>query len=811
MRLDRLRLAVGTDIRSALRQIARTPLFSGVVIAVIALGIGINAGLLTTLNTYAWQPAPGIPRGENLVRLSPRAAREKDARIVDVNLSAAELRRLAEQRDVFADVAGWNARTLGVDFGAGAETVAGFYTTSNFFRALRVSLSAGAGFPDVSDRSSEPIVVIGHSLWLAHFGGSPDAIGKTIRVMNVPFRIVGVAPPRFVGVDVKKLGSSAIWIPLGAQALLEPDVASKLSRPDAMTLVGVARLADDVSPGDVEARTRALAFKLGGESAKPHRQLTVRATPLTGLVAGESATVELMIAFFIVVALIVVITCTNVSALLLGRAVARRREIGIRLALGATRLRVIRQMLTESLVQAMAGALLGLLLYTVVMKIAYLTVPGIIEGMQTEMATFGFAAIFAVVTTILFGLAPALHATRTDIGEVLKNSGSSSIRRSRLQAALIVVQLACSQPVLVVTALVLSNVRAGVNDASDAALSSIMTMEAEFLRPSDSASAATHERLDRIRRRLVEVEGVQSIAIWQKGHKDSFREAGKNAGATQFRQVQVTADYFSTLGIAITSGRAIGADDDHSGSRVVIISDSAAARLWPKQNAIGKQLVRRSFDDVETTLEVIGVARVPVGEDEDDTPRVFVPLSTSESLGESRISVRTAGDARAFVPRLRAGMREVDQYATVGNVTTLAEWYESQRLEAVQSNLAAFAVAAAALLLASLGLYAIIAFAVAQRTREIGVRMSLGATPSGVVRQFFRHGVRLSAIGLAIGIPVTVVGIRLVQASVVGFSLRNVAAVLAVIPVLLGIAALASWLPARRAGSVDPLVALRAE
>src|SRR6185436_544689 len=250
----------------------------------------------------------------------------------------------------------------------------------------------------------------------------------------------------------------------------------------AMSLSAVARLAGGASPGDVETRTRALAFRLGEESSTPRRQLTIRAARLTGLVAGDNSTVELTIAFFVVVSVVFVITCTNVSALLLGRAVSRRREIGIRLALGATRRRLIRQMLTESLVQAVAGALLGLLLYTVVMKIAYATVPGIIDGMQTELATFAFAAIFAVATTILFGLAPALHATRTDIGEVLKNSGSSSIRRSRLQAALIVVQLACSQPVLVVTALVLSSMRADSSAAADSTLSSIMTMESEFLR-----------------------------------------------------------------------------------------------------------------------------------------------------------------------------------------------------------------------------------------------------------------------------------------------------------------------------------------
>src|SRR5688572_11361488 len=203
---------IAGDIRFALRQIGRTPLFSGVIIAVIALGIGLNAGLLTFLNAYAWRPAPGIAPDPRLVRLTPAAVSPTGEQPRPVGLSYPDIQDLRNQRDVFADVAAWRTTSLAADFGSGAEAVSGVYTTPNYFRVLRVALVAGAGFPSDADAATAPVVVIGHSLWITHFAGSPDAIGKTIRVMNQPFTIVGVAPLRFTGVNISSGGNATIWM-----------------------------------------------------------------------------------------------------------------------------------------------------------------------------------------------------------------------------------------------------------------------------------------------------------------------------------------------------------------------------------------------------------------------------------------------------------------------------------------------------------------------------------------------------------------------------------------------------------------------
>lgn len=774
--LRHLYVSASADVRFALRQIWRTPLFSGIVIGVIALGIGTNVALLTTLNTYAWRPAPGIPSNEGLALLT-NTSRDRRA------FTFAEIRAMRERRDLFDDVGGASQTTLGVDFGAGPEATLSFIATNNYFRALRVPLAAGAGFPATGDRDDSPVVVIGHSIWLTQFESSSDVIGRTIRIANVPFTIVGVAPPRFTGTDARSMGHPAIWIPVGARALIEP--RDRLRR-DSTLFRTFARLAPNVSVNDIASRG-----------------VTARGEKLVAFPKG-SDTYELIVAFFIVAGFVVLITCTNVSALMLGRAVARRREIGVRLALGATRRRLIRQMLTEALVYAVTGGVLGLALYSGAIKIAYATVPEVVYGIEPEARTFLFAAAFALITTVLFGLAPALHATRADIGETIKTGGTHAIRRSRLQATFIVAQLACSQPVLVVTSMVIANTRGAVE--MDRPGESILDVDARVLRPSDDT--LSRALVSGMRQRLAAQSGVQSVAISTDGNSHTF----DGASSTSIGQTHVTPQYFSSANIPILRGRGIGVEEDRRGSVVAVVNDAAARRLWPDGDPVGKRIVRRPSDSSETqvTLEIIGVAG-PSPSDEPDTPRLYTPMSTADAVWLGHIVVRTAGGARAFAPRLRSVLRELDPDLSIANVTTLVELRADREREAWLSNVAAFAVGAAALILASLGLYAIIAFSIAQRGHEIGVRMAMGATPRDIVGHFSRIGVKISALALAIGLPVTVIAIRVVQASVVGLTLRNVVGIATVIPVLLAVAALASWLPARRAGRVDPLFALRSE
>ena len=803
--------ALSGDLRFALRQMTRARLFSAITIVVIALGIGVNAALMTTLDVYAWNPAPGIDTRAPLARLLPSAASKGGTRVRDVRLSYAELVTLREQRTVFDDVAAWDAGSLPADFGAGAEPVLAFFATGNYFRALGAEPTVGVAFADASDEASIPIVVISHNVWTTSFGGAPDVVGKTIRVMNVSFTIVGVAPPRFVGIDVKDLGREAIWIPLGARRLIESDTAQ---------LRAVARLAPGVGADDVARRTAAAAASLARRSPETRARFSVRAERLTGMRSQASDTRELIAAVFIVAALVILITCTNVSTLFLGRAVARRREMGIRLSLGATRLRLVRQALTESLVYSFAGAAVGVALYAVAMKIAYATIPGVVEGIAPNLATFGFAAAFAVTTTIVFGLAPALHATRADIARVVKDGGSHAVRRSRLQAAFVIAQLASSVPALVVASLVLADARAATQ-GSDAP-ASVLAMDAQLVRSSraiavggerDSAVATKLAQLSSIRDRVAETPRVQTVGVSLDPGSASFSPSPNTDATISMMEYHVSADYFSTLGIPIQRGRPIGEDEDRPNSLAVVVNRRAAELLWPGQDPIGKRLVRRpsADDEAAVTLEVIGVSGVPPYDKDVPSPVVYAPMATAPVAWFARINVRVAGDARALVPRIRSAVREADPLVAIGHISTLAEQFADQRQEAVEANLAAFAVGLVVLVLASLGLYAIIAFAVAQRTREIGVRLAMGATPVSVARHFFAGGIKVSAIGLAIGLPVTIAAIRIVKANALGLTLQNVTAVLLVIPALVGVAAAASWLPARRAARVDPVTALRAE
>ena len=823
---------IAGDIRFALRQIRRTPLFSGVIIAVIALGIGINAGLLTVLDLYAWRPAPGIAPDARLARLVPTAASTTTGQSHAIRLSYPDIQSLRGERDVFTDVAAWRGSWVAADFGNGAERVVGMYTTANYFRLLRVAMAAGTGFPGDADRAADPIVVIGHSLWMTYFAGSPDAIGKTIHIMNRPFTVVGVAPPRFAGVDVYGMGRPTIWMPLGARGILEPETRDVLTRRDATSLEGFARLAPRVGVDHVKRLTAPLAARLAAEEPTAHRDLSISAERMTGMRSDRSDTGETIAAFLLVAGLIVVITCTNVSALLIGRAVSRRHEIGVRLALGASRIRIVRQMLTESLVLALAGGTLALLLYVLATKIAYATLPEVIYGLQANAATFMFAAIFAIATAIAAGLAPALHASRAGAGEVIKNSGSQGIRRARLQATFVVVQLAASLPVLVVTSLVLANLSAAATNASDTAPASVLAWDSELLPPlatdgatpaaRDSATRASRATYELIRRRLEEIPGVQSAGFSIAAGGGLFESPGSGAAPLEIEQIHVSPAYFATLAIPIVRGRAIGVEDDRAGFGGVVVNEETAQRLWPGKNPVGQRLVRpargraREPDEPGArgapTAIVIGVAGSLSYQGNRRTPMLFAPMTYAATFPGASMAVRTSvSNARAVVPQVRAAMREVNPLATVGDVATLAERYAARAREETLSNTAAFGVGITALLLASLGLYGIIAFGVAQRTREIGIRLAVGATAGDIVRHFLREGLKVTAIALAIGLPITAAGIRLVQAQQVDFSLRNVTGVMLVVPVLVAIAALASWLPARRAGRVDPLVALRTD
>jgi predicted permease len=826
---------VAGDIRFALRQIARTPLFSGVVIAVIALGIGINAGLLTVLDTYVWRPAPGIPADASLARLAAYAKDPATGHVRSVPVSYPDIEDLRRQNNVFADVAGWRAASLAVDFGGGAEPVSVVYATANYFTMLRVPLAAGTGFPRDADRATEPVVVIVHSLWTSHFGGAADAIGRSIRIRNQPFTIVGVAPPRFFGINVTALNSPMVWVPLGAAPIIERSFQSALVQRQAMLLQPIGRLAPGVEAGDIAPRIAPLAARMAREDPVRHDSFQLTGERLTGMRADSGGTQELIVAFLLVAVLVVVITCTNVSALLIGRAVSRRREIGVRLSLGATHLRIVRQMLTESLVFAIAGGVLGLVLYAVTMKIAYATVPEVIWGFEPKAATFLAAAAFALTTTIAVGLAPALHASRTGAGEAMKNGGSQGIRRARLQSAFVVAQLACSMPVLVVTSLVLVNLRAAATSEADEPPASVLAMDTELRAPSvlsgsitrqmrDSAVRVNRATYDLARQRLEGMTGVRSVTLSASAGSATFEAPDAGTSDSEVRQVHVSAAHFATLGIPILRGRAFSSDEDRAGFTGVVINEETARRLWPGQDPVGKRIVRRDRDEAiegiilnsahgsPASLEVMGVAGSLSYEGNRTTPMLYTPLANAQTLWGASIAVRTGSpNARPLLGGIRSTLREVDPLITVTDVATLAERYENRAREERLANLGAFTVGVAALLLASLGLYAIIAFGVAQRTREIGVRLAIGATSGDVVRQFLHDGLKVTAIAMAIGIPITLAGIRIVQSQQANFTLRNIGAVLLVVPVLAGIATIASWLPARRAGRVDPLIALRSE
>jgi predicted permease len=793
---------LGVDVRLAFRQMAKAPLFSAVVIAVLGLGIGLNSGLLTLLGAYAWRPAPGITRDVRLARLVVQASDGEDRSLHDSWLSRPDLEALRARRDVFAAVAAWQSVNLSADFGQGPELVEGQYVTGNYFAMLGVRMAAGSGVLADDDPALAQSVVIDHSLWLTFFNGSDTAIGATIRILNQPFTVVGVTPPLFSGVDVLDQTDYLIWLPLSARTILAPGGPGLGARGHEPFLQAAAQLADGVRPAQVERRLAPLAAQLARvRSDSANSRVVIGAERLTGMPATDSGTRELIAAILVMAAMGVLITCTNVGALLLGRAVSRRREIGVRLSLGATRLRLVRQLLTESLVYALLGATLGIMLFALVS----LVLPKIAQqmpqiGLTPEPATFGYAALLALVTTVAMGLVPALHATRADIGEVIKGSAQLAVRRSRLQAAFVIAQLASSMPVLIVTALMLASMSRMASGGDVPAPRTIVSMLALIVRPSGPDSGADVASIERVVTRLAMEPGVSAAAASIK--------TGQTANV---QYTYVTSSYFAAREMRLLRGRAPAPAE--AGQPVAVISELAARRLWPGENPLGQRIDRpATWYAGAQSFEVIGVAAPAAHDLADPQVEVFAPLAFAPyAYFGPRLTIRTASDARTMVPRLRRAIAEAEPYAALTQILTIAENAEERMLDAQRTSIGAFVIGFAALLLASLGLYAIIAFSVAQRTREIGVRLAIGAAPATVVGEFFRSGMKVSLIGLLIGMPIAILGVKMVEANMLGFTFRDVFAVAVIVPILLGVAALASWLPARRAGRVDPLIALQAE
>ena len=815
--------SVLADFRFGLRHFARTPFTTLTIIGLLALGIGLNSALFTLIYSMVVMPPPGIERAESLVRIRGLDHNRGAGRTLGREFSYPEYRDYAAQSNLFSAVAAWTSEDVVITAGENLQSGAATYVTPGYFEVMGVRPIRGAGLPVASsdEAAPNPVGVISHTLWDRYFSFASDVIGRTINVNDVAVTIVGVAPRGFLGARV---GGSAmrVWLPLNARPLLQHTSAAALASHDSALLSLAARMRAGVEPAAALPTVQGIAARAAQQGTRRASNSAI-STDIVELrsnnyypPSGEKPNVFAQTSALMIPLIVLLIPCTSVSALLAGLAIRRRREIAVRLSLGAGRKRVIRQLINESVLVSLAAGTLGLFIIWALVQVLAARFPGIHLALHWPAIAFTF--VIAIGSGVMFGLSPALNATRVDVAEVLKDAANAvASTRSRLQSKLVVAQIALTQPLLLLVGYLLLNMVNDMRQLPERTLDDRILLVSFNTDPRSAEDEQRRERtLESLQQRFAVVPGVIG-AVSQSDDRGYARVYVHPQDRVQGIDYQesfgmhlqgAASGYFELMGYPFLRGRAFTDAERTTESALVIRSDLARA-LFGNADPIGRRLIQVTGSTAVTAFVIAGVVdERHAGGSGDGDPQVFVP--NMNRVGS--ILVRTEGPAELVAPVIRAVANREAALLPVTSARTLQSIHDGERAVVNRVFAGALTGGALALLLCAIGLYAMVSFAVNQRTREIGIRTALGANEKQVVGMFFYSGLRLTGIGLLIGLTVSAVVVRIATlARGDAMDPRILVIALAVAAAVLIIATLATWVPARRAVQVDPLGMLRTE
>lgn len=830
---------IGTDLRFAVRHFRRHTATAVLIVAVLALGTAANTIIFSMLQANFFRPAPAVPADPAHVRLWAEERATPTARFTPRGFTFPELQALAGRRAVFHDLAAWTDDDVILDAGdsTGARSLHAQFVTPNYFTTLGVPVAAGRSFlPGTGGATAdapELAAVLSTPLAALLYGTPSAAVGRTVRINEVAVLVVGVAAPRFQGA-IRNMDDAALWLPVSARAELARLSPSWLN--DAAVLALFARLAPGATRAQATALTQQVVTATLPDSAT--RVGMTRRAEVLALQAlppdPESTEMVLAVSFVTLIGVVILLVAwMNVSSLMVAAAVGRRHEIAVRLSLGASRWRLLRQLLTESTLLALAGSALGLLLaWWELSYMARTEVEGV--DLAPDLGTFAFVAGMALATGILFGLSPALHATRGAVANALRDSGAgagtASGGRARLQRGFVVAQIALSQPLLVLLATMLSLVLAGYQPLTPAMSRHVITADVRPLATAGTPGQG-QEAVDSLLRRIAERPDVVSAVPEARGFAlrgivppGTPVQGTAGARPTIVHLEGAAPGWFTLLDVPIVLGRDVALADSLAEEPPVVIGSDLARALWGGTNPVGQVLASPPLpgsgqDSVRLT--VIGVydatrpttRGAPSAAAMGGTPTYRVYTAHGQQWRRDRLLVRTRGPAAPVVPELQRFVRTVAPSLPVSSMLTLAQADAEQSREAFRVALLAGAGGLLALLLASLGLYGVVSLAVRQRTREIGIRIAVGAVPMAVARMFLASGVRVSALALLLGLPLSIAALKFGLAQGLIFAIPvNPYVIGGLIAALqLGVASAATWIPARRAARVAPATTLRVE
>ncbi len=811
-----------TDLRYAGRMLRKSPVFSIITILVVSLGTGAVTTIFSATNAMLLRPLPGAANASRLFSIDRKNKKGDEG----MSASYRYYKELRDKTRSFDGVAAWSEIPLTVSVGGTGTLAYGNVVTGNYFSVLGVHPELGRFFAPEEDRTpfTHPVMVISDGFWRSTFGADSGVIGRTVQVNGHPFTIIGVVPHAFRSIFIP-LKSDA-WVPVMMEPQLRP--GRDLNDVVANTYRMFGRLKDGVAPAAAHEETAALtaAWVASGVEPMPWARdyIDARLVPLSGL--PEDATNAIVGFFFLLLgasALVLLIASVNVAAMLSARAAARRREMAVRAALGARRGRLVRQLLTESLVLFLLGSAGGIAIaVTATRALERLPLPDEISlDLAPDYRAIAFALVISLVTGVVFGLAPALQAARTDIAKrIREDAPSSGVRRTKMSSALIIGQLALSLLLLVAAGLFLRALERGnrINPGFDASGVSVASLNTESW-GYDSTKGRTfyHE----LRARLEAVPGVTAVSFSNViplttqnsgAYVTTSDGAGAppgNAGSSRVRTgvFNVDAEYFSVLRIPVVRGEAIGRQNDEHSGRVAVINETFANRVWPHANAVGRTFVYDS-----NTVTVIGVARDAkyAWLTEAQTPFAYFPVAQAWDP-RAVVLVRSGAPASQVAIAIQRSVQSIDPGLPRPVVTTLREANSIVLLPQRVAAIVTGALGAIGLLMATVGLYGVISYSVSRRVREIGIRVALGARHTDVLGMVVREGMRLAAAGVAIGLVLAAAATRLMSSFLFNVSPLDMLTFVSMSLLFLCIAFVSSYLPARRAASSDPMTALRTD
>ena len=793
------------DIRYAARMLRKTPGFTAIAILTLALGIGANSAIFSVVNAVLLRPLM-YKDSENLIRLYEGLPQGGTG-----SVSVPNLKDWREQNTAFSQMAAYQYGNFNLSVQDQPERIIGANVSSEFFDVLGTPAQLGRTFQKGEDQpGGNRVVVLSDGLWRKNFGADPNLVGRNISIGGENFSVIGIMPPQF------KFFASQMWVPL---VFTERQLASRGSH--AFNVLGRLKPGNTLEQAREEMTT--IGRRLEQQYPNQQKNRTVKLVPLQ-----EDNVRVIRPALFLLlgaVGLVLLIACTNVANLLLARAASRRSEIALRAALGARRGRLVRQFLTESVLLSLLGGVCGLLLakwgtdVLVSMATGYLPV---MTEISLDWRVLGFTLGLSLLTGIVFGLAPAMHISKTDLQDAIKDGGSggASRRGGWLRGLLVVAEVAAALILLVGAGLLLKSFlhlqRVNPGFRTENVLTMRISLPDGKYKSTEANAGFYRQLLDRVAPLPgVEASGVINLLpVLQAGYNGEFQIVGQEpdtSGKPPLVEIRmISPDYFRALGVPLVSGRTFTARDQQGSEAVAIVNQEFARRLTPNQDPLGKYIK----DDEGPGIKIVGVVGdvKQFGLIAPTIPELYTPYTQPAPPGATQtmtLVVRTFGDPEALAPALRKEVSSVDPAQPVYEVQTMqaviGKSVSYQRLN--MQLLGIFATLA--MILAVIGIYSVMSYQVSQHTREIGIRMALGAQPWHVLRLILRQGLALTLIGVVLGVAGAFALTRLLASLLFGVTASDPLTYVLVSLLLIFVALLACIVPARRATKVDPLFALR--